>query len=1283
MVTGGVLFQDERSQISQALQTLSVSPRGLLFQDERSWYFQTGRTLSQDERSRGTNALGISKRTAIGSIDRMGTSKISKKRTQPNSTPSDLPAQAPNKPKISPKKISIAGDKELHGGNGGRKANAKNLQPWTKGSIICRHRDGVAVALRHHTGPIQGKEFKLVSAYMTLLPASGVIWNLARAMEDMALLQVDATLSKETMQSAIMADVEWSFPENNFDIELPMMGPRTEFGEHHMEKFCRAITVVKYLLMILTPLDFVEIDHYALCLVALRTSNTSSANGLFRGKTSSQEKMDQRLWQAMLRAVLDKRVERRAMETLSPHERRYVRLTLLEQEMYKKLSKEPLQNIARFLGDRKVVWNRKYARQLVLLSTWLGFSYFDDKVMADSIAGWKSYDNMLFQWVKLVHQGEVRALGEASFELPAENDAVGVLSAVCRRSAKVCHALRVIIELVLVANRKIVIWCGLPTNQLLIHGILQLLHILHCTYTSELSPEARSELVNSFTTKPNEYIVFIASFTVGGREQAIGRQRRLGQSETVERFEMSVVNTFHDRVTSNALMKALVGGTAELTVPAREMLPRPETSGRIGVGFFPVHTRRRTEAPTLVDPDSHGRGEAEMQAELYSHWHTVPEFELGHPIPESTAWLNDNSTGDFEDLGALEELPAGLWQELTAANPSTMSNLLRTGSNNDINRYYCHFERLLCIRRSAASSLLVDRESGNRLDLKGFMPVTMVGRKVLTDAVEDLSILRANGFTAMQLASIIRLPSDGPLETAADMIRILTFGSPKARYILREVLAWTFPGSQLPAEPRKILITEDLPVNAYFWELLLRGVYIRAEVLHSGLQNSERSQLISEFNDPASDLAVLILMYQVSAQGANMDGSCHRVIVATSAVNDNETIQALTKRSVSAATTFSTLSSASATSTCDFLEAKIESLSADIAMRNGVLDALCAAKKRKETAESDFQDDIDKTDAELTVAKRELVTIKRQKKTIKDDMDEFQPSYKTVPDAYAETMAVRIMAATGRQKKGKAFDQGAFRERVLDYYGAKMVGADGNVKKYCHLTGWQPALNVRCAHIVPKSLKSDELSYLFGVRDAMLGEARNGITLYNVIENALDDGNIVFVPDMLIPGEEIVWRCVLINKSMASDEIFKSLKWRDIDGKELKFLTGNRPAKRYLYLRYAITCIHQRQQGNSDWLDTAFRETKSKGHIWVTPGPYLRQSMLLTLARNASDTFLPEVFYGLTTFTEADGCPGRSTDAEEDLVMGLGLKIQDSFAEAKRSSDDEEEEDDDDEEGEV
>lgn len=47
--------------------------------------------------------------------------------------------------------------------------------------------------------------------------------------------------------------------------------------------------------------DFVEIDHYALCLVLLRAANVSNFNGLFSRYTCSDEHKDQRLWQAMLR----------------------------------------------------------------------------------------------------------------------------------------------------------------------------------------------------------------------------------------------------------------------------------------------------------------------------------------------------------------------------------------------------------------------------------------------------------------------------------------------------------------------------------------------------------------------------------------------------------------------------------------------------------------------------------------------------------------------------------------------------------------------------------------------------------------------------------------------------------------------------------------------------------------------------------------------------------------------------------------------------------------------
>jgi hypothetical protein len=71
---------------------------------------------------------------------------------------------------------------------------------------------------------------------------------------------------------------------------------------------------------------------------------------------------------------------------------------------------------------------------------------------------------------------------------------------------------------------------------------------------------------------------------------------------------------------------------------------------------------------------------------------------------------------------------------------------------------------------------------------------------------------------------------------------------------------------------------------------------------------------------------------------------------------------------------------------------------------------------------------------------------------------------------------------------------------------------------------------------------------------------------------------------------------------------------------------------------------------------------EAKGYLWATPGPYLRKSMLFTLARRISDNFLPEVFYD-STFTIADGCPQRSPEDEEDLAMGFDHKMQDALAE--------------------
>lgn len=71
---------------------------------------------------------------------------------------------------------------------------------------------------------------------------------------------------------------------------------------------------------------------------------------------------------------------------------------------------------------------------------------------------------------------------------------------------------------------------------------------------------------------------------------------------------------------------------------------------------------------------------------------------------------------------------------------------------------------------------------------------------------------------------------------------------------------------------------------------------------------------------------------------------------------------------------------------------------------------------------------------------------------------------------------------------------------------------------------------------------------------------------------------------------------------------------------------------------------------------------EARGCVWAIPGPYLRKSMLLTLARRISDKFLPEVFYE-STFSIADGCPQRSSEDEEDLAIGFDHRVQDALAE--------------------
>lgn len=81
----------------------------------------------------------------------------------------------------------------------------------------------------------------------------------------------------------------------------------------------------------------------------------------------------------------------------------------------------------------------------------------------------------------------------------------------------------------------------------------------------------------------------------------------------------------------------------------------------------------------------------------------------------------------------------------------------------------------------------------------------------------------------------------------------------------------------------------------------------------------------------------------------------------------------------------------------------------------------------------------------------------------------------------------------------------------------------------------------------------------------------------------------------------------------------------------------NRPAKRFLYFRYVMSCLILKTKG----LPVDWPQDINLGTTWPIPGPYLRKSMVLNLARRVSDHYLPETFYQDTTFDTEDSAPTK------------------------------------------
>jgi hypothetical protein len=160
--------------------------------------------------------------------------------------------------------------------------------------------------------------------------------------------------------------------------------------------------------------------------------------------------------------------------------------------------------------------------------------------------------------------------------------------------------------------------------------------------------------------------------------------------------------------------------------------------------------------------------------------------------------------------------------------------------------------------------------------------------------VKTLESWRDKGFEADFIQDLTRGKGEPKAQTAMELITFLCDGSPASRAIFQELLtvkATEKLDKKKYKHHQKLMVTEKIPANALFAQILLRCALVDARVMHAGLSNKAKAKLCQEFNDPNSTIKVLFIMYDVGAQGLNMQPACDRVLFATIANNRSQEAQ--------------------------------------------------------------------------------------------------------------------------------------------------------------------------------------------------------------------------------------------------------------------------------------------------------------------------------------------------------------------------------------------------------
>ena len=217
---------------------------------------------------------------------------------------------------------------------------------------------------------------------------------------------------------------------------------------------------------------------------------------------------------------------------------------------------------------------------------------------------------------------------------------------------------------------------------------------------------------------------------------------------------------------------------------------------------------------------------------------------------------------------------------------------------------------------------------------------------------------------------------------------------------------------------------------------------------------------------------------------------------------------------------------------------------------------------------------------------------------------------------------------------------------------------------------------VVATHVVNSNVGDKIAHALFGDDYEHIWNARNGLMISKGYEQLLDSARAVILPVSDAPGET-EFRFYLFTKDIGRT---KAEVWGDeLHERRLVFKNAFRPAKMYLYFKFAISLLRRRRAEVPGHLDDLQDLPNFNKSLWASPGPYIKRSVLYKFSRQLGclTTAEADQFWGVAD-TPMELLSEESDDIATTAAVlastAIGKQVDDNEEEEKEEEEEEEEE---------